>query len=123
MAEDSTLLPNRAGQRARQENRWRRIERAAWELSWAWDEWIKDESDAGFDLVAEKVGAMRAALGQRRGTRPWRVTWKALRFGGRRHHAAYKTRAAAERTVAELAERPDLWGDIQRRYPVENSRA
>jgi hypothetical protein len=60
--EDSQLLPNWAGQRARAENRCKRIERAAQEVDRAWDRWIESEQDKGFDTVVKAIGRLRKAL-------------------------------------------------------------
>jgi hypothetical protein len=73
-------------------------------------------------FVVTKVtreGYTLATVGPRRRPKPWVVTWRVLARGGQPSHASYKTKEAAEQTVAELEQRPDLWGDIQRRYPAE----
>jgi hypothetical protein len=61
---DSTLLPNRAGQAARRENRCKRIERAARKVDHAWDEWMQHGGERGedFDAVVAAIGALRKAL-------------------------------------------------------------
>jgi hypothetical protein len=77
------------------------------------------------EFVVTKVtrqGYTLVPAGPRRGPKPWVVTWTALRRGNAPRHASYKTKEAAERTVADLEQRPDLWGDVQRRYPDEASR-
>ena len=57
-------------------------------------------------------------IGVQRGPKPWVVTWTIM--GDQPRHAAYKTKEAAERMVAELEQRPDLWSNVQRRYPPDN---
>jgi hypothetical protein len=62
MASDGTLLPNRAGQQARAENRCKRLWRAAEDVSRTWHDWMESNDDAGMDAHVDAIQKLRAAL-------------------------------------------------------------
>jgi hypothetical protein len=61
---DSTMLPNRAGQAARKENRCKRIEQAARKMDLSWNAWMTEpeEKDEGFEEVLVAIKELREAL-------------------------------------------------------------